>query len=153
MDEGQVSRKYFKSLIGVKQSSQINQEANRYGFELLPGGDVDLGQAYLAIRNLYQEETEGDKDLKEEKLKEEIEKLRHHNFEKRISNEVLAGSRIEVSKIKPLLDFLANEIREAGDLVARKSTLTGKKCQAILNKCVDKLEREIDRTFDGYSGG
>lgn len=148
-----MDRTKFREVFGMRHNSQVNAFAERWGFTLEEGGDVDLVAALVAVVESYERDVTGSMDLKDAKIREEIEKLKHHNASKRLENETLAGERIEVGRILPLLNRHAGELRGAGDMVARKTTLTGRECQDVINVVVDALERDIERTFGSGATG
>lgn len=144
-----LSRAKFREALGLDYSAQVNAFSERWGFALETGGDVDVLAALQAVLAKYKADIEGAEALKDQKLREEIEKLKHHNAQKRIELETLAGERIEVDRISDLLSRHAAELRGAGDLVARKSSMSGRDCQAVINNVVGILERDIERVFGG----
>jgi hypothetical protein len=151
--EGIVSRAAFRAHFGLEYTGYVNAFAERWGFNLEEGGDVDVLKALSAVIAAYERDVNGNSKLKDEKTRAEIEKLSHHNAAKKIENETLAGQRVDFAKLMPMLQRHAGDLRGAGDLVARKSNLSGQECQAIINTVVDSLERDIERTFGGGATG
>ena len=134
-------------------TTQVNAFAERWEFSLEDGGSIDVLKALASVIACYERDVNGNSKLKDEKTRAEIEKLSHHNAAKKIENETLAGQRVDIAKLMPMLQRHAGDLRGAGDLVARKSNLTGQECQAIINTVVDSLERDIERTFGGGATG
>ena len=89
-------------------------------------------------------EKAGASDLKEEKLVEEINVLRERTRKLENENEKHEGFLVDRRGLRAGLTLLASLIKDAGDLIGRKSTIRGRDAQEILNKCLDKFENKID---------
>ena len=89
-------------------------------------------------------DTEEVTDLKEEKLREEINVLKQRCQKLEIENDTKTGHMIDVRELKELQGQLATCIRKAGDLMARKTKLTGRDAQQILNKALDEFHNHLE---------
>ena len=79
--------------------------------------------------------------LKEEKLKGEIEILQRRAQKMETEELRNQGRLVDVNELLGLQTELANCIRKTGDLMGRKSKLTGRDAQQILNKALDDFAK------------
>ena len=86
-------------------------------------------------------------DLKEEKLKEEINVLKERNRKLQFENEVTAGNMADIRSLREMLAGLAVPIRKLGELIGRKATITGPDAQQMINRAIEDYERALDKGF------
>ena len=86
-------------------------------------------------------------DLKEEKLKEEINVLKERNRKLQFENEVTAGNMADIRSLREMLAGLAVPIRKLGELIGRKATVTGLDAQQMINQAIEDYERALGEGF------
>ena len=91
--------------------------------------------------------------MKEEKLKEEIKVLQERYRKLELENQSKEGNLVDVDDLYVWAEKLASFIRRAGDLLARKNTITGREAQEIVNNAVDEFEQASKEFKSSYSGG
>ena len=81
----------------------------------------------------------------DEKIKtEKLRKLKR-------DNETAEGNLVDVNELFSWAEKLGAFIRQAGDLLARKNTITGREAQEILNSSVDEFDRTTQEFKDHYT--
>ena len=91
-------------------------------------------------------------ELKEQKLREEINVLQERHKKLEIENETKTGNMVDVRELHDLQVELSAVIRKAGDLMGRKTKLTGRDAQQILNKALDEFYRLLQDRLPAPSG-
>ena len=82
----------------------------------------------------------------DEKIKtEKLRKLKR-------DNETAEGNLVDVNELFSWAEKLGAFIRRAGDLLARKNTITGREAQEILNNAVGEFEQASKEFKSNYSG-
>ena len=82
----------------------------------------------------------------DEKIKtEKLRKLKR-------DNETAEGNLVDVNELFSWAEKLGAFIRRAGDLLARKNTITGREAQEIVNNAVDEFEQASKEFKSNYSG-
>lgn len=86
-------------------------------------------------------------DLKEEKLKEEINVLKERNRKLQFENEVTAGNMADIRSMREMLAGLAAPLRKLGDMLGRKVNISGVDAQQMLNQSITDYERLLREQF------
>lgn len=140
----------IEEALGLRDRTHRYRTAKKYD---LP---MDSGDPVLAWKELsvllfkrmveYGERPESteEQQLREKKLRGEVRVLQERYRKLENENEKQEGFLVDRREIKTDLSLLASFIRKAGDLMGRKSTLTGRDAQRILNAALDKYERKLD---------
>jgi len=82
----------------------------------------------------------------DEKIKtEKLRKLKR-------DNETAEGNLVDVNELFSWAEKLGAFIRQAGDLLARKNTITGREAQEIVNNAVGEFEQASKEFKSNYSG-
>lgn len=102
------------------------------------GGDYDARQV---VEWFVGYECEESSDLKAEKIREEIHVLKERNRKLQFENETTAGNLANVNNLRDMLYGLVPPFQRLGELVGRKSNLTGPDVQQMINKTLDDYER------------
>ena len=89
----------------------------------------------------------GPDDLKEEKLKEEINVLKERNRKLQFENEVTAGNMADVRSMAEMLTGLSVPLRKLGDMLGRKVNISGVDAQQMLNQTIMDYERLLREQF------
>ena len=85
--------------------------------------------------------------LKDEKLREEINVLRERNRKLQFENEEKAGNLADIRLMAEMLTGLSVPMRKLGDMLGRKSTITGIDAQQMLNQTITDYERLLREQF------
>jgi len=86
-------------------------------------------------------------DLKEEKLKEEINVLKERNRKLQFENEVTAGNMADIRLMAEMLTGLSVPMRKLGDMLGRKVNISGVDAQQMLNQTIMDYERLLREQF------
>ena len=86
-------------------------------------------------------------DLKEEKLKEEINVLKERNRKLQFENEVTAGNMADIRLMSEMLTGLSVPLRKLGDMLGRKVNISGVDAQQMLNQTIMDYERLLREQF------
>ena len=85
--------------------------------------------------------------LKDEKLKAEIGVLKERNRKLQFENEETAGNLADIRLMAEMLTGLSVPMRKLGDMLGRKSTITGIDAQQMLNQTITDYERLLREQF------
>lgn len=91
-------------------------------------------------------------ELRDEKTRQEIKVLEKRNRKLDIENQTKGGNLVDVNELFGWADRMGAYIRRAGDLIARKNTLTGREAQEIINTALDDFEKCANEFQETYAG-
>lgn len=148
----------IEQALGFRDRTHRYREAAKFDLPLGSGDQVPEWPelAGLLYQRLVEESRRQDEsetgDLKEEKLREEIKVLQERYRKLEMENEAKEGNLVDVNELYVWAERLASFIRKAGELIARKNTLTGQEAQEIINNAVDDFERLANEFKERYIG-
>ena len=138
--------------LGLRDSKHRHREAKKHELPMGSGDQPNLEALLAALYRRMIEYDEIDGDLREEKLKLEIKVLTERHRKMEMGNQATEGNLVDVNELFEWADKLASFIRRAGDLLARKNTITGQEAQEIVNNAVDEFEQASKEFKSNYSG-
>ena len=148
----------IEQALGFRDRTHRHREAAKFDLPIGSGDIVPQWSelASVLFQRLVEESKRQDEsdsgDLKEEKLREEIKVLQERYRKLEMENEAKEGNLVDVNELYFWAERLAEFIRKAGELVARKNTLTGQEVQEIINNAVDDFERSANVFKESYLG-
>ena len=86
-------------------------------------------------------------DLRDEKLREEINVLKARNRKLQFENEETAGNMADIRLLRESLAGLAVPLRTLGETLGRKVNISGVDAQQMLNQAVMDYERLMRETL------
>ena len=83
--------------------------------------------------------------LKEDKLRQEIAILKERNKKLQFENETTAGIMANVHRLRENLLGVIVPLNRVGELFGRKSTITGRDAQQMLNNALEDYKRSLEQ--------
>ena len=137
--------KKIEAALGIRDRTHRHRIAKQHRLPIGTGDQVPdwetlAGEVFQRMLEYGERpETTDKKELDQQKIREEIKYKQTQQQKLELEIQTKQGRMVDVNELKELQTELANCIRKAGDLMGRKSKLTGRDAQQILNKTLDEF--------------
>ena len=138
----------IEQVLGFRERNERHRAAKKHGLPIGSGDTVPTWQELSGmlwkkmLDYAKRPESIDDASLKTEKLQGEIKVLEERYRKLEIENQIKEEHLVDIRDLTQGLSGLGQIMRETGDTLARKKTLTGRDAVELWNSGLDKYERK-----------